>query len=228
MRTLALKPVEERPQLPITPQQKLLLLDMWQRSGLPARDFAMLSLSLAISTLPGGPFLNHFTPRNAQELREGHKVELQTTGLDFVTASEVLTNGMNEYVNQLVLNGKQMWTQGEIQFTLQKNGFRLRVHGHKWGAQLGGTMKIYFLLAYHYALLKLSADQGSRVPNFLLLDFPATIEGEQVADHENFAIEPFIKLCRKPEYAQVQVIAAGSAFEGFIGAKRIKLDHVWG
>lgn len=32
----------ERPELPLTPQQKLLLLDTWQRSGLPARDFGAL------------------------------------------------------------------------------------------------------------------------------------------------------------------------------------------
>lgn len=31
-----------RPQMPISPTQKLLLLDTWQRSGLPARDFAAL------------------------------------------------------------------------------------------------------------------------------------------------------------------------------------------
>jgi transposase InsO family protein len=37
-----LEPGVERPQLPITPQQKLLLLDTWQRSGLPARDFGAL------------------------------------------------------------------------------------------------------------------------------------------------------------------------------------------
>lgn len=37
-----LAPGAERPQLPLSPQQKLLLLDTWQRSGLPARDFGAL------------------------------------------------------------------------------------------------------------------------------------------------------------------------------------------
>ena len=37
-----LSPAVERPQMPLTPQQKLLLLDTWQRSGLPARDFGAL------------------------------------------------------------------------------------------------------------------------------------------------------------------------------------------
>jgi len=37
-----LAPPVERPWQPMSPQQKLLLLDTWQRSGLPARDFAAL------------------------------------------------------------------------------------------------------------------------------------------------------------------------------------------
>jgi len=39
-KSLAKRP--EKPRLPLTPQQKLLLLDTWQRSGLPARDFGAL------------------------------------------------------------------------------------------------------------------------------------------------------------------------------------------
>lgn len=37
-----LAPAAERPSMPLSPQQKLLLLDTWQRSGLPARDFGAL------------------------------------------------------------------------------------------------------------------------------------------------------------------------------------------
>ena len=37
-----LSPAVERPLMPLSPQQKLLLLDTWQRSGLPARDFGAL------------------------------------------------------------------------------------------------------------------------------------------------------------------------------------------
>jgi transposase InsO family protein len=37
-----LAPAVERPVMPLSPQQKLLLLDTWQRSGLPARDFGAL------------------------------------------------------------------------------------------------------------------------------------------------------------------------------------------
>ena len=37
-----LAPPVERPLMPLSPTQKLLLLDTWQRSGLPARDFGAL------------------------------------------------------------------------------------------------------------------------------------------------------------------------------------------
>jgi transposase InsO family protein len=37
-----LAPAAERPAMPLSPPQKLLLLDTWQRSGLPARDFGAL------------------------------------------------------------------------------------------------------------------------------------------------------------------------------------------
>ena len=37
-----LAPPVERPRMPLSPQQRLLLLDTWQRSGLPARDFGAL------------------------------------------------------------------------------------------------------------------------------------------------------------------------------------------
>lgn len=163
--------------------------------------------------------------KEADELQQ--QVSLQTSRIDFTSSSKALSAGMNEYVSQLICDGTKMWTQGRIELTLKKDSFRLRVSSQKWQSPLGGTMRIYFLLAYHYSLLKLSIDEASRVPGFLLLDFPATIEGEQVADHENFAIEPFIKLCNKNEYSHVQVIAAGSAFKGLEGANRIKFDHVW-
>src|SRR5690606_18949065 len=121
--------------------------------------------------------------KEVEELQE--QVSLQTAGLDFTASSEALSAGMNEYVSQLVSEGTKMWTQGRIELKLRKDNFKLRVNAHKWDSGLGGTMRIYFLLAYHYSLLKLSADPESRVPGFVLLDFTATIEGEQVADHEN-------------------------------------------
>jgi DNA repair ATPase RecN len=155
------------------------------------------------------------------------EVERQTGGLDFESASDVISDGMNEYVRQLKFDGKAMWTQRDIQFSVRKDSFSVRVGRQKWSSQLGGTMTIYFFLAYHYALLTLSASAESRVPPFLIVDFPPEIEGEKVADHENFVIEPFVALCKREKYKHVQIIAAGSAFKGLQGVHRQTLSEVW-
>jgi hypothetical protein len=155
------------------------------------------------------------------------EVEKQTVGLDFESASDAISDGMNEYVTQLTFDGKKMWTQKDIQFSVKKDSFSVRVGHQKWSSQLGGTMTIYFFLAYHFSLLKLSANPQSRFPSFLIIDFPPEIEGEKVADHENFVIEPFVELCKKIDYQHVQVIAAGSAFKGLQGVHRQILTEVW-
>ena len=134
---------------------------------------------------------------------------------------------MNDYTRQLIYDDKKMWSQQPITFRISKNDFNIRVGRQKWQSQLGATMTIYFLLAYHFALLKLSINQESRIPGFLILDLPAEVEGEKVADKENFVIEPFIQLCKLPEFIAAQVITAGSAFQGLQGVHRIELDQVW-
>ncbi len=154
-------------------------------------------------------------------------VEKQTVDLDFESDSDAISDGMNEYVTQLKFDGKAMWTQKEIQFSVKKDSFSVRVGRQKWSSQLGGTMTIYFFLAYHFSLLKLSANPQSRFPPFLIIDFPPEIEGEKVADHENFVIEPFVELCKMDGYQHVQVIAAGSAFKGLQGVHRQTLTEVW-
>ncbi len=155
------------------------------------------------------------------------KVEEQSRGLDFEAASDAISDGMNEFVTKLRFDGKGMWTQKDIQFNIKENSFNIRVGRQKWSSQLGGTMTIYFFLAYQYALLKLSSQPQSRVPPFLMIDFPPEIEGEKVADHENFVIEPFVELCEKAGYGDVQVIAAGSAFKGLEGVHRETLTKAW-
>jgi predicted nucleic acid-binding Zn-ribbon protein len=155
------------------------------------------------------------------------EVDRMTADLDFETAGDILTDGMNDYVRQLVYEDKKMWTQQSITFRIGRSDFSIKAGKQKWQSQLGGTMTIYFLLAYHYALLELSKQQESKVPGFLILDLPAEVEGEKVADKENFVIEPFIALTKQPEFNGGQIIVAGSAFQGLGGVRRIELKEVW-
>ena len=75
-----------------------------------------------------------------------------------------------------------------------------------WKTKLGATQKLYFFLAYDYALMDLVRFQDSRFPGFLMLDFPAKVEdGTIIADKENFLLEPFVELLKKKEMAGCQV-----------------------
>jgi hypothetical protein len=134
---------------------------------------------------------------------------------------------MNDYVGQLNYEGKKMWSQKAIAFRISRSDFSFKVGRQKWQSQLGGTMTIYFLLAYHFALMKLSAMECSKATSFLMLDLPAEVEGEKVADKENFVIEPFISLCKEEGFGSAQIIVAGSAFQGLKGVHRINLKEMW-
>lgn len=60
-----------------------------------------------------------------------------------------------------------------------------------------------------------------------MFELPGEVEGKKVADKENFVIEPFIELCSREGFEDLQVIATGSAFEGLEGVHRIDLSEVW-
>jgi hypothetical protein len=82
------------------------------------------------------------------------------------------------------------------------------------------------MLAYHFALLKLSNVKGYNYPGFALIDFPPTLaDRTKVADKENYLIEPFVELFTRTQ--SFQVIVGGRAFKNLKGANRIPLTTVW-
>jgi hypothetical protein len=115
-----------------------------------------------------------------------------------------------------------------VRVRLDEKKFRFLVGDRRWTSQLGGTLSLYFLIAYHYALMSLVAHAGCHFPGFVALDFQAELEdGSSVADKENFVLEPFIELLATKEFAGCQVIAAGAAFENLVGAHRIEFKKIW-
>jgi hypothetical protein len=87
----------------------------------------MLSLNLAISTLPGGPFLNPFTPRNAQELREGHTDDNR----------KVTWSRSAETSGQISLGGEGSASYGDYQGTITISGsagvaYAITTDGPSW------------------------------------------------------------------------------------------------
>jgi hypothetical protein len=148
--------------------------------------------------------------------------------IDFEQAGDVLAQGMNSYLNALTAINAELWTQQPIYVDLDERSFKITVGRKKWASQLGGTLTLYFLIAYHYALFELSSNEEFNYPGLLLLDFPATLEdGVTVTDKENYILKPFVDKVREKEMSKTQVIAAGNAFEGLEGANRIKLEQIW-
>lgn len=157
-----------------------------------------------------------------------HVVERQAASIHFETAADLLCDGMNDYLTRLNEAREGAWTQAEVSLRLDARSFSFQVGGEGWDAKLGGTLTLYFLLAYQYGLLKLSRENRCNYPGLTVLDMPAELpDVESVADLENFVLVPFVQLLSEPELKNAQVIVAGSAFAGLEGARRIELDRVY-
>lgn len=148
--------------------------------------------------------------------------------IDFEQAGDKLTEGMNTFLNVLEAGEAGLWTQSRVHVKLNDRSFKVTIDGENWSTKLGGTLRLYFLFSYHYALLRLTEEDGRHYPGLVILDLPPTIEDDStIRDKENFVVEPFIDLMNRPGMEKTQVIVAGAAFEGLEGAHRIELNHVW-
>lgn len=156
----------------------------------------------------------------------GSVTEIAST-VYYATLGDRLADGMNTYLNKLNEANKDAWLVGDVSVQLQEKTLRIRVGKSDWQNKLGGTLTLYFLLAYHYALLTLMRFPESHFPGLLLIDFPAEIEGASVADKENFVVEPFIDLLSQEGMENCQMVAAASGFFGLEGAHRVELSKVW-
>lgn len=157
------------------------------------------------------------------------EVATQAAKLDFDQASDELTDGINNYLNAIKQLNPRSWTlDAPMNVKLREKGFKITVGGENWKSKLGGTLTLYFVLAYQYALMQLRTRPNRNHPGLVLLDFPAQLEdGTSVADKENFVLEPFLGLCEQLAPDAGQVIGMGSAFENFAAATRIELTTVW-
>ena len=152
----------------------------------------------------------------------------ESAQIDFEGGGDLLSDGMNTYLNLIKEANPKSWTQEEASVRIGEKRFSVKVGGSKWTAKLGGTLTLYFLISYHYALMSLTTRSECNYPGLLLLDFPAELEdASSVADKENFVIEPFLSLLSQPGMEFTQVIAAGSAFENLEGANRIEFHKIW-
>ena len=154
-------------------------------------------------------------------------VARQKAGLNYEKAADQLADGMNTYLNEINQLRPGSWPSAEVRVRFIERRFYITVGGDHWRSKLGGTLRLYFLFAYHYALLRLTTSVDCYYPGVALLDILAEIEGVSVADKENFVLEPFINLLKADGMEGSQVIASGAAFEDLGAAKRIELTKVW-
>ena len=157
------------------------------------------------------------------------EVARQGSELDFERASDSLEDAMNTYLNAIKQASPTSWTHKRVRVRIDEKRTRFLIGDQKkWNTQLGGTLTLYFLIGYHYALMNLSNDIQCNFPGFLALDFPAELpDGSSIKDKENFVIDPFVKLLATDDFPKCQVIAAGNSFESLVGAHRIEFSKVW-
>jgi hypothetical protein len=154
------------------------------------------------------------------------KVEHAHSEVDFEKSADILRDGINSYLNLINQEKPNAWSQAEVSIRFKDREFAIRVAGTNW-RKLGGTLSLYFLIGYHYALMTLMSHPECHFPGLCILDFPAQLEGTSVADRENFVLEPFVELLSRQDMGNAQVIAAGSAFDGLPAANRIELTNIW-
>ena len=144
---------------------------------------------------------------------------------NFEQAADDLEAGMADYINAIMKDKPARWNiSGRINLNIDERGFDFNIGRAKWSS-IGGTTKLYFLFAYHYALLSLTGKKDYHYPGLLIMDFPATLpDGEFLKRAENYLVQPFIDLCQNSE-VPLQVIMAGQSFEGLENCHTIELTE---
>lgn len=155
-------------------------------------------------------------------------VNIENNKITYEYSSDLLADGMTNYLNVLNSKRNNLWSLGRIGLRLREKDFRFTIDGKPWSTALGGTLSLYFLLSYHYGLLSITNKESCHYPGFSMIDLPATLQdGSTIKDKENFIVEPFIDLMTKSEMSDTQVIFTGAAFEELSHVNRIELSKVW-
>lgn len=154
-------------------------------------------------------------------------VKNQKSSIDYDETAESLEAGINEYLSKIQKIRPDVWEhKGKVSVRLSSSSLQFKIGKQRWSKALGATDQLYFLLAYHYALLSLSTSHNSHYPGFLIIDIPGDLVGMKVSDLENFVVQPFVDLLDLDLYADAQVLITGSSYEGLEGVNQIALAHV--
>ncbi|MGA3093337.1 MAG: hypothetical protein ABSD75_32490 [Terriglobales bacterium] len=154
-------------------------------------------------------------------------VDEAVSRVDFRTAESMLSNGMNDYLKAIERMRPGAWRHNPVTVELSRYNFNIRVGTKRWDAALGGTDSLFFLMAYQYGLLTLSAQPGCHYPGISIIDLPGEFAGEAVEDKENFIVQPFIDLLASHQLAGAQTIITGAAFKDLQNVRHRVLHEVY-
>jgi hypothetical protein len=157
------------------------------------------------------------------------KVAKKEQVVDFEKASERLSDGFNTYLNMIREKDSRSWTvTGEVTASISDRRTQLQIAGRTAKKQLGGTLMIYFLFAYHYALLNLSRYPDCHYPGLTLLDFyPDIAQEDALGDRLHLVLGPFVQLSLDKDIAPIQVIATTRVLPKRPNINFIPLIKVW-
>jgi chromosome segregation ATPase len=149
--------------------------------------------------------------------------------VDFEEAGERLSEGFNTYLNTIREQDERSWTKtGQVTASVSERRTQLQIGGRPAKRQLGGTLTIYFLFAYHYALLNLSRYPDCHYPGLAILDFyPDIAQEAALGDRLHLVLGPFVRLSLDKDIAPIQVIATSRALPDRPNINFVHLDEVW-
>lgn len=136
-----------------------------------------------------------------------------------------LAEEMNSYLHALNPHGQLRWDMDCVSARVAQRNIRFLVGESEWSSELFGTLRVYFLLAYHYALLSLSGGEGYHYPGFCILDLPPEL-GDGQPREVNYLIGPLAKLLERDNPCRCQLIVASRSVDLAIG-NMIRLTKAW-
>jgi hypothetical protein len=149
--------------------------------------------------------------------------------VDFDEAGDRLSEGFNTYLNTIRTRDPSTWTAtGEVSVSVSERRTQLSIGGRPAKSKLGGTLTIYFLFAYHYALLNLSRNPDCHYPGLTILDFYPDIAKESaLGTRLHLVLSPFVELSQDKTIEPIQVIATSRALPKRPHINYIELTDIW-
>jgi hypothetical protein len=157
------------------------------------------------------------------------QVAAEASSVRHSQSADVLASGINSYLNSLNAgSGPPRWSAGRVDVEIREREVRFNLNGRDWKSEVGGTFTCFFLAAYQYALLQLSAVDAGAYPGLAIIDLPANVSDNRILDDaENYLVEPFIELCSGDALRGAQLIISGHAYAGLVGVHRVQLARVY-